>query len=89
LGEAQSAPERFATILHVTAETLRAVGIVTQPFIPGAAAKLLDLIGVPDDKRRMQDIGAAGRLEAGRVLPAPVPIFPRYVEAEAAEPAGS
>jgi methionyl-tRNA synthetase len=80
----KSAPERFATILHVTAETLRAVGIVTQPFIPGAAAKLLDLIGVPDDKRRTQDIGAAGRIEAGRALPAPAPIFPRYVEAEAA-----
>jgi methionyl-tRNA synthetase len=84
-----SAPERFATILHVTAETLRAVGVVTQPFIPGAAAKLLDLIGVPDDKRRIQDIGAAGRIEAGRALPAPAPIFPRYVEADAAEPTGS
>ncbi|SDR48185.1 methionyl-tRNA synthetase [Rhizobiales bacterium GAS113] len=84
----KSAPERFATILHVTVETLRAIGIVTQPFIPGAAARLLDFIGVPQEKRLMQEIGSAGRLEAGRALPAPAPIFPRYVEADAAaEPA--
>ena len=87
----KSAPERFATILAVTTETLRAVGIATQPFIPGAAAKLLDLVGVPPDKRAMRDIGEAGRLETGRELPAPAPIFPRYVETDdaATEPANS
>jgi methionyl-tRNA synthetase len=78
----KSAPERFATILYVTIETLRAIGIVTQPFIPGAAAKLLDLVGVAEDRRMLEDIGAEGRIESGRALPAPVPIFPRYVEPE-------
>jgi methionyl-tRNA synthetase len=82
-----AAPERFATILHVTAEALRAIGIITQPFIPGAAARLLDLIGVAPDRRMLKDVGAAGRMEAGRALPPPAPIFPRYVEPEvAAEP---
>jgi methionyl-tRNA synthetase len=78
----QSAPERFATILYVTVETLRAIGIVTQPFIPGAATKLLDLIAVAGDRRMLKDIEAKDRIEAGRALPAPVPIFPRYVEPE-------
>jgi methionyl-tRNA synthetase len=83
-----SAPDRFASILYVTAETLRAVGIVTQPFIPGAAARLLDLLAVPTHRRMLKEVGAAGRIESGRALPAPVPIFPRYVEPEvASEPA--
>jgi methionyl-tRNA synthetase len=31
----------------------------------------------------LKDVGPHGRIEAGRALPAPVPIFPRYVDAEA------
>ncbi|MFI5012060.1 MAG: methionine--tRNA ligase [Hyphomicrobiales bacterium] len=80
----KSAPARFATVLYVTLETLRAIGIATQPFIPGAAAKLLDLLGVAPDRRALKDIGASGRMEAGRALPVPAPIFPRYVEPEVA-----
>jgi methionyl-tRNA synthetase len=79
----KSDPARFATILHVTLEALRAIAITTQPFIPGAAAKLLELLGVSPHLRSLQDVGARGRTEAGRVLPAPVPIFPRYVDPEA------
>jgi methionyl-tRNA synthetase len=30
-------------VLYTTAEVLRAVGILVQPFIPSAAARLLDL----------------------------------------------
>lgn len=75
-------PARMATVLGVTAEVLRVVAIMVQPFVPSAAAKLLDLLAVPADKRSFAEIGPEGRLEAGRELPAPVPIFPRYVEAE-------
>jgi len=75
-------PDRFATVLYVTAETLRVLGIMTQPVIPTSAGKLLDLLAVPDDKRAFVQATAAGALEAGTVLPAPAPIFPRYVEAE-------
>src|SRR5437588_6615588 len=38
---------RMGTILYVTAETLRQIAILAQPFIPASAAKLLDLLGVP------------------------------------------
>ncbi len=78
----KAAPERFATILFVTLETLRALGIATQPFIPGAAAKLLDLLGVDAERRMLKDIGEASRIPVGTALPAPAPIFPRYVEPE-------
>lgn len=73
-------PERMATVLSVTAEVLRAVGIAAQPVVPEAAEKLLDLLGVAADKRTLAEIGEAGRLPAGRDLPQPQPIFPRYVE---------
>ncbi|MBS7803957.1 methionine--tRNA ligase [Rhizobiales bacterium TNE-4] len=75
-------PDRFATVLYVTAETLRVLGIMTQPVIPTSAGKLLDLLAVPDDKRAFVQATVAGALEAGTVLPVPAPIFPRYVEAE-------
>jgi methionyl-tRNA synthetase len=75
-----SEPDRFATILYVTGETLRALAIAIQPFIPVAAAKLLELLGVEPEQRLLTNIGETGRIEPGRALPPPSPIFPRYVE---------
>jgi len=80
--------ERMGTILWVTAEVLRNVGIVVQPVIPTAAAKLLDLLGVAPDQRLTKHAAATSALAGGLALPAPTPIFPRYVEPEAGkEPA--
>jgi methionyl-tRNA synthetase len=73
-------PARMAGVLYVTAEVLRAVGILAQPFMPKAAAELLDLLAVPEDRRMLADIGAGGRLSPGTALPQPKPIFPRFVE---------
>jgi methionyl-tRNA synthetase len=73
-------PARMAGVLYVTAEVLRAIGILAQPFMPRAAAELLDLLAVPEAKRMVADIGAGGRLGPGTALPQPQPIFPRYVE---------
>ncbi|MHB2166326.1 methionine--tRNA ligase [Alsobacter sp. R-9] len=75
--------ERFGTVLYVTMETLRIIGIMAQPVIPTAASALLDLLAVPAGERAFADI-AGRRLAAGSRLPAPSPIFPRYVEDEAA-----
>ncbi|MEO6610014.1 MAG: methionine--tRNA ligase [Aestuariivirga sp.] len=71
-------PERMATVLYVTAEVLRMVGILVQPYMPDSAAKLLDVLAVPAGERRFADIGK--RLVSGTELPAPQPIFPRFVE---------
>ncbi|HEX8164984.1 MAG TPA: methionine--tRNA ligase [Beijerinckiaceae bacterium] len=76
-------PVRMGTVLWVTAETLRAVAILAQPFVPNAAGKLLGLLGVPEDARLMSRVGESHRLASGTQLPKPEPIFPRYVEAEA------
>ncbi len=51
-------PERMGTVLYVTAEVLRELAILTQPYIPAAAAKLLDLLGVPADRRNFAALGS-------------------------------
>jgi methionyl-tRNA synthetase len=79
---AKTDPARQGTVLYVTAEVLRQVAILAQPAIPTSAAKLLDLLAVPKSERTFAMLGGAHRLAAGSTLPAPVPVFPRYVEAE-------
>jgi methionyl-tRNA synthetase len=81
----KSDPPRMATILYVTAEVLRSVAILAQPFMPQSMAKLLDSLGVAADARDLVFAQAADAAAAGRTVPAPKPIFPRYVEPE--EPA--
>ena len=84
----KSDPARMESVLWTTLEVLRAVAIVAQPFVPAAAAKLLDLLGVSADARMLADVTDASALPAGAPLPAPVPIFPRWVAPEASPEAG-
>lgn len=76
-------PARMETVLWVTAEVLRVVGLMTQPFIPLASEKLLDLLAVPAEARAFAAAEAGFALESGTELPAPSALFPRYVEPEA------
>ena len=80
---AKTDPTRQGTVLYVTAEVIRQVAILAQPFVPGSAAKLLDLLAVPSGERQFRDLGAARRIASGAVLPAPTAVFPRYVDSEA------
>ncbi|MDQ0509186.1 methionine--tRNA ligase [Ancylobacter amanitiformis] len=80
-------PVRFGTVLWTTAEVIRQVAILAQPFVPTGAAKLLDLLAVPAGARSLDSLGEGGRLTGGTALPPPAPVFPRYVEPEAANPA--
>src|SRR4051794_15310006 len=83
---AKTDPARQGTVLYVTAEVIRQVAILCQPFIPDSAGKLLDLLGLPTDRRQFSALGDAnGRLAAGTSLPPPAPVFPRYIEPEAAK----
>ncbi|MGE0008240.1 MAG: methionine--tRNA ligase [Parvibaculaceae bacterium] len=82
-------PARMGTVLYVTAEILRQVGILAQPYMPVAAAKLLDLLGLPADKRDFAALGRAGRLASGTALPPPAAVFPRHVEEADAASASS
>jgi methionyl-tRNA synthetase len=74
-------PARRDGVLFTTIETLRVIAILCQPFIPEAAEKLLDLVGARPDERALSYAKPEHRLFAGVALPAPTPIFPRYVEA--------
>ncbi len=77
---------RMGTVLYVTAETIRQVAILAQPFIPESAGRLLDILAVPASERTFRHLGGAHRLAGGVTLPAPSPVFPRYIE-PAATPA--
>lgn len=78
----KSDPARRDTVLYVTIETIRQVAILTQPVMPQAMARLLDLLAVPAEARDFAALGEAGRLTSGTALPAPSAVFPRYVEPE-------
>jgi methionyl-tRNA synthetase len=80
-GLAKTDPKRQGTILYVTAEVLRQVCILAQPFVPSSAGKMLDLLAVPAAERDFAALPA--RLAPGRTLPAPAPVFPRWIEPEA------
>ena len=81
---AKTDPQRQGTVLYVTAEVLRQIAILAQPFMPASAGKLLDLLAVPAGERTFAYLGGKHRIAAGAQLPAPAPIFPRYVEPEKA-----
>ncbi|SEB36244.1 methionyl-tRNA synthetase [Nitratireductor aquibiodomus] len=76
-------PARMQTVLYTTAELVRRVAILCQPFIPGSAEKLLDLLAVEKDARSFAHLGEENALVSGSALPAPQPVFPRYVEPKA------
>src|SRR4029077_20458615 len=80
---AKSDPARMGTVLYVTAEVTRQIAILAQPFMPASCGKLLDLLGVPANQRNFSVLGGKHRIAAGTQLPAPTPVFPRYVEADA------
>jgi methionyl-tRNA synthetase len=80
---AKTDPERQGTILYVTAEVLRQIAILALPFTPASADRLLDLLAVPAGERDFSFLGGHHRIAASLELPAPAPVFPRYVEAEA------
>ena len=73
-------PARMATILYVTAEVVRIVAILAQPFMPSAMGRMLDALGIPHDCRDVVSIDASGALPPGTNLPPPSPVFPRFVE---------
>ena len=76
-------PTKMDTVLYVTAEVLRMIGILVQPYVPQSAAKLLDALAVPETERDFASYGK--RLKSDTSLPAPQPIFPRYLEPEATQ----
>lgn len=77
-------PARMNTVLYVLAETVRNLYLLVQPFMPGAAARLLAQLGYGDQPVPFEQCGPVGRLKPGLPVAAPQAIFPRIEEPEAA-----
>jgi methionyl-tRNA synthetase len=77
---AKTDPGRQRTVLYVTAEVVRQIAILAQPAMPDASARLLDILGIPDAVEERNFAALATRIKPGTVLPAPAPVFPRYIE---------
>jgi len=73
-------PARMAEVLAVLAETIRQVAILVQPVMPGAAAKILDQLGVDPAARDFTQLAGQARLANGQVIAKPEPVFPRFVD---------
>jgi methionyl-tRNA synthetase len=80
---AKTDPPRQGTVLYVTAEVVRQVAILAQPAMPSACARLLDSLGIAKEARARNFAALATRIKPGVVLPAPAPVFPRYIEPSA------
>ena len=57
---AKTDPQRQGTVLYVTAEVLRQIAILAQPFMPDSAARLLDLLGIPAERTEFRDARRRG-----------------------------
>ncbi|MGV0990688.1 MAG: methionine--tRNA ligase [Mycobacterium sp.] len=74
--ESAADQDRFRTVLYTTLEAVRVAAVLVQPVMPGSAARLLDLLGQPADRRDFTSL--TRRIVPGTALPAPVGVFPRY-----------
>jgi methionyl-tRNA synthetase len=74
---AKTDPAAMASVLGTTLDATRRIVMLAQPFIPGSAAALLDLLGVAADARDFRRLNS--EVPAGTQLPAPQGVFPRLV----------
>jgi methionyl-tRNA synthetase len=81
---AKTDPRRQGTVLYLTAEVVRQIAILAQPAMPEASSRLLDILAIPDEFDSRNFAALAVRIKPGSVLPAPAPVFPRYIEPTAA-----
>jgi methionyl-tRNA synthetase len=76
-------PERMKTVLYVLTEVIRCLAIMIQPVTPDSAAKMLDQLNIPADKRCFGCLNDA-QLKGGETIPQPEGVFPRIIEEAAA-----
>ena len=81
-------PERMETVLATLYICIAQLGVAIQPVIPASAAKLLDMMGVPDECRTYEGIRShwySPLAESGFQIEKPTPLFPRLELPEAGE----
>ena len=70
-------PVRMNTVLWVSCEMLRRIGILLQPVIPIGSSKLLDFLDIDSDKRLFNFLSDDYVLESGKPIKDPEIIFPK------------
>ena len=68
---------RMNTVLWVTCEMLRRVGILLQPVIPSASSKLLDFLCIDKNHRLLDFLSEDNALSSGKSIKDPEIIFPK------------
>ncbi len=75
---------RMGAILATTADVVRRCAIAALPFVPEAAAKMLDMLAVPADERLLQHaLDPDSGVVAQALLPPPAPVFKKFEAAKA------
>jgi methionyl-tRNA synthetase len=75
---------RMGSILATTADVVRRAAIAAQPFVPGSAAKFLDMLAVPTDQRLLEHALGDTGLPARTALPPPEPVFKKFEQLKTA-----
>lgn len=73
-------PERMETVLATLYICIAQLAVAISPVIPASSAKLLDMLGVPDDLRNLEGIRNhwySPLAESDYQLSPPTPLFPR------------
>ncbi|WP_086607580.1 methionine--tRNA ligase [Erythrobacter donghaensis] len=73
-------PERMETVLATLYICIAQLAVAISPVIPASAAKLLDMLGVPEDLRSLEGIRShwySPLAESDYQLAPPTPLFPR------------
>ena len=70
-------PARMASVLYVTADTVRRLAIPMLAFVPASASRLLDQLGVENDQRTLSAALNVNSLLANTELPSPQGVFAR------------
>ncbi|KQN72870.1 methionine--tRNA ligase [Devosia sp. Leaf64] len=70
-------PARMATVLYVTADTVRRIAIPMLAFVPASAARLLDQLAVPEDQRTLSAALNVNGMVPNTDMPVPQGVFAR------------
>ncbi len=73
----KSNPQHMNKVLYTLAEAIRCLGIYLSCIMPDSAAKILDLLAVPQDERSFANMSDKFSLKPETKLPPPAAIFPR------------
>jgi methionyl-tRNA synthetase len=67
--------EKAGTIFYVAAQVVKAIAVVSEPFIPQTAQQLWQTLNLPEDVNRSSWNDALKPIEAGHKIAKPTPLF--------------